>query len=65
MAAEWYFRVMGAEFGLVSTLELVQRAADGRIDPETEVRGVAVMLWVESVLPACEPELDGGEEDDE
>src|SRR3954452_5852615 len=38
MAAEWYFRAMGAEFGPVSAAELVQQAADGRIGPDTEVR---------------------------
>ena len=38
MAAEWYFRVLGAEFGPVSPAELVQQAADGRITPQTEVR---------------------------
>ena len=38
MAAEWYFRVMGAEFGPVSTTELVEQAADGKIRPDTEVR---------------------------
>src|SRR5947209_15766397 len=38
MAAEWYFRVMGTEFGPVSPPELVQQAADGKITPETEVR---------------------------
>jgi uncharacterized protein (AIM24 family) len=38
MAAEWYFRVMGTEFGPVSPQELVQQAADGQIIPETEVR---------------------------
>src|SRR4051794_40098840 len=38
MAAEWYFRVMGTEFGPVSPPELVQQAADGKITPDTEVR---------------------------
>src|SRR4051794_20906363 len=38
MAAEWYFRASGAEFGPVSAPELVQQVADGRIGPETEVR---------------------------
>ena len=38
MAAEWYFRVMGAEFGPVSATELVEQAADGKIRPDTEVR---------------------------
>ena len=38
MAAEWYFRVMGAEFGPVSASELVEQAADGKISPDTEVR---------------------------
>ncbi|AGA28188.1 AIM24 family protein [Singulisphaera acidiphila] len=38
MAAEWYFRVMGTEFGPVSTQELVQQAGDGKIGPDTEVR---------------------------
>ena len=38
MAAEWYFRVMGAEFGPVSATELVEHAADGKIRPDTEVR---------------------------
>jgi uncharacterized protein (AIM24 family) len=38
MAAEWYFKVMGAEFGPISPSELVQHAAEGRISPETEVR---------------------------
>lgn len=38
MAAEWYFRVMGTEFGPLSANELVERAADGKIRPDTEVR---------------------------
>ena len=38
MAAEWYFRVMGTEFGPVSATELVEQAADGQIGPDTEVR---------------------------
>jgi uncharacterized protein (AIM24 family) len=38
MAAEWYFRVMGTEFGPLSPTDLVERAADGKIRPETEVR---------------------------
>ncbi|SIN67977.1 Uncharacterized conserved protein, AIM24 family [Singulisphaera sp. GP187] len=38
MAAEWYFRVMGTDFGPVSTQELVQQAADGKIGPDTEIR---------------------------
>ena len=38
MAAEWYFRVSGSEFGPVSVPELVQQVAEGRIGPETEVR---------------------------
>lgn len=38
MAAEWYFRVKGTEFGPVSPPELVQQAADGQIGPDTEVR---------------------------
>ena len=38
MAAEWYFRVMGAEFGPLSATELVEHAADGKIRPDTEVR---------------------------
>ena len=38
MAAEWYFRVMGAEFGPISASELVEQAADGKIGPDTEVR---------------------------
>ena len=38
MAAEWYFRVMGAEFGPVSATELVEQAANGKISPDTEVR---------------------------
>jgi hypothetical protein len=38
MAAEWYYRVMGAEFGPVSANELVEQAADRKISPDTEVR---------------------------
>lgn len=38
MATEWFFRVMGAEFGPISAPELVQQVADGRIGPATEVR---------------------------
>jgi uncharacterized protein (AIM24 family) len=38
MAAGWYFRVTGTEFGPVSGPELVRNAVDGRIGPETEVR---------------------------
>ncbi|MDR3633524.1 MAG: AIM24 family protein [Isosphaeraceae bacterium] len=38
MAAEWYFRAGGAEFGPVSAAELVQQAAEGKIQPETELR---------------------------
>jgi uncharacterized protein (AIM24 family) len=38
MAAEWYIRVMGTEFGPISAPELVQQAADGKISPDTEVR---------------------------
>ena len=38
MAAEWYFKSGGTEFGPVSVAELVQQAADGKVVPETEVR---------------------------
>jgi uncharacterized protein (AIM24 family) len=38
MAAEWYFRATGGEFGPVSTADLVQGAVEGRIVPDTEVR---------------------------
>ena len=38
MAAEWYFRVMGNEYGPLSVAELVQQAANGKVVPETEVR---------------------------
>ena len=38
MAAEWYFRLSGTEFGPVSAPELVQQATDGKIGPETQVR---------------------------
>lgn len=38
MAAEWYFRVMGTEFGPVSTQKLIQQAVDGKISPDTEIR---------------------------
>ena len=38
MAAEWYFRVMGTEFGPLSAIELVERTAEGKILPDTEVR---------------------------
>ena len=38
MAAEWYFRATGGEFGPVSTAELVKGAAEGKIAPDTEVR---------------------------
>ncbi len=38
MAAEWYFRVTGAEFGPISAPELVQQVAGGKIGPDTEVR---------------------------
>jgi uncharacterized protein (AIM24 family) len=38
MAAEWYYRATGGEFGPVSVSELVQQAADGKIVPDTEVR---------------------------
>jgi uncharacterized protein (AIM24 family) len=38
MAAEWYFKVMGTDFGPVSVAELVRQAADGRVVPDTEVR---------------------------
>ena len=35
MAAEWYFRVMGADFGPISAPELVRQAAEGRIGRDT------------------------------
>ena len=38
MPAEWYFRVMGTEFGPLSPKDLVEQAADGKIRPDTEVR---------------------------
>jgi uncharacterized protein (AIM24 family) len=38
MAAEWYFRVTGTEFGPISAPELVQNVAAGKIGPDTEVR---------------------------
>ncbi len=38
MAAEWYFRVMGTEFGPLTAPELVQKVSAGRITPETDVR---------------------------
>lgn len=38
MAAEWYFRSGGSEYGPVSVAELVQQASDGRVIPETVVR---------------------------
>ncbi len=38
MAAAWYFRAMGTEFGPLSANEFVERAADGTIRPDTNVR---------------------------
>jgi uncharacterized protein (AIM24 family) len=38
MAAEWYFKVMGTEFGPIPATELVQYAANGKVTPETHVR---------------------------
>jgi len=38
MVAEWYFRVMGTMFGPITSAELIQHVADGKIGPDTEVR---------------------------
>lgn len=38
MAAEWYYKVRGTEFGPIPATEMVQKAADGSITPQTEVR---------------------------
>ena len=38
MAAEWYFRVGGSEFGPLAAADLVQQVARGQIRPDTEVR---------------------------
>jgi len=38
MAAEWYFRVGGSEFGPLAAADLVQQATRGQIRPDTEVR---------------------------
>ena len=38
MAAEWYFRVGGSEFGPLAAADLVQQATRGQIHPDTEVR---------------------------
>lgn len=38
MAADWFFRIMGDEFGPISGAELRHQVAEGRITPETEVR---------------------------
>ena len=56
MAAEWYFRVMGAEFGPVSAAELVENAADGRISPDTEVRRETEPGYRRQELRVCSTE---------
>ena len=38
MAAEWHYRSGTAEFGPLSTPELIRLAADGQVTPETPVR---------------------------
>src|SRR4051794_15802591 len=38
MAADWYFRVMGADFGPISGPDLVRQVAEGRIGRDTMVR---------------------------
>lgn len=38
MAAEWYYRVAGAEYGPFTVAELVQHVAGGKVQRETELR---------------------------
>src|SRR4051812_44058173 len=38
MAADWYFRVMGADFGPISGPDLVRQVAEGRVGRDTMVR---------------------------
>jgi uncharacterized protein (AIM24 family) len=38
MAAEWYYKVRGTEFGPIPASEMVKNAAEGKITAETEVR---------------------------
>ena len=38
MAAEWYKKVRRTEFGPVPATEMIEKAADGSITPQTEVR---------------------------
>ncbi len=45
MAKEWYFQVMGAEVGPVSSTELKQRVLRGQVQPDTLVRGAPDGKW--------------------
>ena len=45
MAKEWYFQVMGAEIGPVSSTELKQRVQRGQIQADTMVRAAPDGKW--------------------
>lgn len=45
MAKEWYFQVMGAEIGPVSSAELKQRVQRGQIQPDTLIRAAPDGKW--------------------
>lgn len=46
MAKEWYFEVMGAELGPVSSAELKQRVQRGQIQADTPVRAAPDGKWL-------------------
>ena len=48
MAAEWYFRVIGAEFGITSASELKDQSAGASTTKTYQIREVSNNLFDES-----------------
>ena len=48
MAKEWFYQLMGAELGPVSSAELKRKADQGQIEPETLVRAGPDGKWLEA-----------------
>ena len=59
MSMQWYFQVMGAEFGPLTSAELKEKVQIGQIQPDTLVRSGQDGKWIpadrwKGLLPAKE-----------
>ena len=70
MAKQWFFQLMGAEMGPVSSAELKRRAEQGQIQPDTLIRNGKNAQWhtavrVKGLFCESQPKSDTAEPDSE